>query len=241
MEDTKLKITPSAEKNAWLNQFFKLIFNSQLTEKEMSTITSKIITYYSTRNNFDNRKKFIFSEENKEKRFFNYLNSIKEKLAFEYLNEAIDISIINTKETDFIDNFVRYIVLTNLSDIEVSTGLSSEHKGFSAIASCTLGEYPLAGLELYVADDLVLFCGVEVNQNARRLGIGTRLFEEIMSDIHRLHPGKDLVAYTVFKDNIGAIEFYKSLGADLEESMFSQCYTARFKSAIIEKIYRKEK
>ena len=94
-------------------------------------------------------------------------------------------------------------------------------------------------MELYAADNLVLFAGVEVNQNARRLGIGTRLFEEVISDVHRIHPGKELVAYTVFKDNIGAIEFYKSLGADFEESVFTDCYTARFKPHIIEKIYKK--
>lgn len=239
MEDKNLKLTSSTEKNAWLNQFFELVSNSQLTEKEQSTIMSKIISYYSIRNKSETYKEFIFSEQNKEKRFFNYLSSIK-KLTYEYLDEAINISTKNPDGTDFIDNFVRYIVLTNLSDIKVSTGLSRDLKEMNTTASCTLGEYPLAELELYAADNLVMFCGVEVNQNVRRLGIGTRLFEEIISDVHRIHPGKDLIAYTVFKDNIGAIEFYKSLGADLEEGIFTECYTARFKPHIIEKIYKKK-
>ena len=86
-----------------------------------------------------------------------------------------------------------------------------------------------------------MFGGVEVNENARRLGIGTRLFKDVISDIHYLYPGKELVAYTVDKNNTAGIEFYKSLGAEIDKSYFNECCTARFRADTIEKIYEKNK
>lgn len=230
--------TPQDKRNYWFKKLIEFIQSSKYEKPEKEVLINKIITYYLNEKQY-NYKCIPFEDVDKTDSFFAYLNSSSEKIIFSSLNECVDISS-NNKTGDFINKFIRYMVINNMEDISINCDLSDKKSKFGTKATITLGEYRLAQLELYIATDIVMFGGVEVNKNTRRLGLGTTLFEEVMSKVHEVYPKKDLLAYTVFKDNIEAIEFYKSLGATIEESIFEHCYSARFKAERIEKAYQKK-
>lgn len=235
----KINFTNSSTKNEWLSCFYELIKNNGFSDQEISILFTKINESYSMRQNIHLDNNITISNTDKEKEIFSYLKTIKEKLTYEYIKEGVDIATNVSKELDFIDSFIRYIVLTNLPDINVHVGLSPNNQ-FKTTSRCVLAEYKLAELELYIGRDSIMFGGVEVNKNVRRLGIGTRLFTDVISNIYELYPTYQFIAYTVDKNNNSAIEFYKSLGAEIGDSYIDDCYSVTFKPSKIEKIYKKE-
>lgn len=228
--------SPKDKRSYWFKELIEFIKKSKYTESQKSILINNVAAYY-FKEQQSGQKNIIFEEVNDTKNFFAYLSSVSEKTTFEFLNECVTASIGN-KDGDFINNFVRYIVINNLEDTKVNCDLSSTNSKAGINVTATIGKYPLAKLELYESNDFIMFAGVEVNRNVRRLGIGTMLFKEVMEKVHEKHPEKDLLAHTVFKDNIEAIKFYESLGATMEESIFSHCYSARFKREKLAKVYQ---
>lgn len=237
MEKQNLNLSKLPKINSWLTELFELLYNNNYSEKQLAILMSQIISYYTKRKNLPIEE--TFNEEYIQTRFFLYLNSIKEKLTFDYINDAIATATSKQIDSDFIDNFVKYIIVTNLSDIQVSSGIQEGDDYIANYALCLLGPYPLAQMELISTDNGIMFDQVKVKESVRRMGIGTALFKGVIKDMHEKRPGEILYANNVLKQNVKAISFYQSLGAEVKEHNGSSLYV-EFNERTIDKIYKKQ-
>lgn len=214
--------------NAWLNELIDILYK-YCNDEEYSYLVNKITDYYSHINlQYD----LDFDEQNRQTRFFNYLKSEKEIWNFEYFKRCIECAM---DSEDFIKCFISYIVSTNMEDIEVYTSITSIESDITA-AMCTLGDYPLADVYLFVTSEGIRFDGLDVNSKVRRLGIGTLMLKKIMKDIIKYYPNYDLFATNVLKENELAIEFYESLGGVISSSELTGWNTVTFKSEQMKKL-----
>lgn len=219
----------SRGKAEWLNQFIKSILKENCPPSQQEEYIGLIKEHYEKRALYVSEENKCFEEAIVQQRFFKYLETIKNKLTPEYIDTGVKTALKNPEEKDFISSFIKYIAITNLSDITITTGISENEDNFYAYPICFLGNYPLAEMELFSDNQNITFDNFIVNENVRRIGIGTLFLEKIISEIHEIYPDKEIYALTVLKENTPAIEFYKKLGFSIEEGCTDEMRTIRYK------------
>ena len=221
---------------AWFYDFAEFLKRSNLSDEQIRE-TIKLMMDDRTLNNIDDMD---MSDENffelkTEKDFFKYLESISAKITPQYVLDGIQFAKQNLQvNSNFIDSFIKYIVITNFQDIHVDSDIPRMRKCnlHEGNVSCKLGEFVLADLEVREKEDdqgnkNIRFDGVSTRVNLRNTRIGTLLFRKLQGDVLSYFPGYNLYADTVNKENYGGIRFYKSIGAqilDIEDDGYNSDY-----------------
>lgn len=208
---------------AWFYDFAEFLKRSTLSDKQIEE-TIKVMMDDRTLNNMDDMD---MSDENffelkKEKDFFQYLESIFAKITPQYVLDGIEFAKQNLQvNSNFIDSFIKYIVITNFQDIHVDSDIPKlKEKSKGGRVLCRLGEFVLADLMVREKKDNkgeknIQFDDVSTRMNLRNTKIGALLFRRLQRDVAHYFPGYNLYADTVYQENYGGIRFYKSMGAQI--------------------------
>ena len=217
----------------WCYDFAAFLKGRNFSEQEIEDI---IRTMLDERNlyNVDNIEYFEgnggtiveddWSPENR-KSFFEYLESISSETTRQYVLDGIEFAKKDLHiNNNFIDAFIKYIVITNFKDLSVESRIPELKAGTVEYASlfCKLGEFVLADLEVYKTEDFIgnkniRFDDVSTRINLRSMKLGALLFRKLQGDVAHYFPGYNLYANTVDKENNSARRFYKSIGAEVIE------------------------
>lgn len=237
MENKKITIANKIHKDLWLTQLTGFLYNIPLNGEELSIIL-KIINYFT-----DIKEKNIeiedisYDEENKQQRLFNYLDSIKEKFTPEYLTEIIDFSTANKTKEEFIERFIRYLIITNPEDIKIISTLNNKDNTGTIVIY--LDQYPLGDVELFKTPEGVLFQDVSIAYNARGIGIGTMLMNKTMEEVATHFPNDDLYGTDLLKSNKRAYNFYEKLGATITPTNLNDLLCVTFPKSLMKEVKRK--
>ena len=215
------------EYKKWCYDFAEFLKRRDFSEKEIEDI---IRTMMDERNlyNIDNIEDLDgnsgsiieddWSPQNMEK-FFEYLESISSETTRQYVLDGIEFAKKDLHfNNNFIDAFIKYIVITNFKELRVESHIPELKAGTvkSAKLFCKLGEFVLADLEVQnIGNTDIQFDSVSTRINLRSIKIGELLFRKLQQDVVRYFPGYNLYANTVNNENEGARRFYKSMGAEV--------------------------
>ena len=237
MKNKKITLTNQLYKDIWLTQLINFLWGMDLNGLELPLI-SAIATYYADIKKQDIEiQDLTEDEENKQKRFFNYLESIKEKLTPEYLKEIITFATADKTKEEFIEKVIRYIIITNPNDIKtISTLNNKDNIGTIGIY---LDQYPLGGVDLLKTQEGVLFQDISIAHSVRGIGIGTMLMNKTMEETATHFPGNDLYATDLLKSNKRAYKFYEKLGAKITPSELHDLLYVTFPKSLLEDVKEK--
>ena len=221
---------------SWFYDFAEFLKSSHLSDEQIKEII-KLMMDDRTLNNMND---FDMSGENfwelkKEKDFFKYLESISLRITPQYVLDGIKFAKQNLQiNSNFIDAFIKYIIITNFQDIQVDSDIPKMRNLDlqEGHVTCKLGEFVLADLDVEEKSDEqgkkdIIFDGVSTRMNLRSIKIGALLFRKLQEDVAHYFPGYNLYANRVNKENGGAIRFYQSMGAqilNIEDSGYNSNY-----------------
>lgn len=201
---------------SWLYDFYEFLVNSEYTEEQVSAIFHIIIS----KNNLQNMRNSKFGRDNisekNEKAFFEYLGSIREKLTSELLDGAIEYAMANYQSSNFIDAFIKYIVLSNKEDIKYKSNIRELNANNVATITGLIGNFPLTEISsIKIFDEeYIIFDDFKTGKNLTGAGIGSMLFREFLREVSKYFPNKNVFSLTVMAKNTGGINFYKKMGGE---------------------------
>jgi len=205
----------------WLYDFMNFFQEHGCSEKQLELLSESLLN----RENLENMREGEFRGDNiskkNEKAFFEYLDSIEDKLTPEYINQGVDYALNNTKEkNNLIDSFIKYIVATNFQDLHTKSTISNmQEVGDEEKITCCLGDFEVCKAETMLMDDNTIeFDHLYTRTNLTGTKVGSVLFKDMMKEVHENFPGKDLFAWRVLKSNIGGINFYERMGGEFFEA-----------------------
>lgn len=159
--------------------------------------------------------------------FMNYLNSILNSKGEEYYKLAIEYSLSNNNMS-FIDNLIRFIVITNYNDIEVIDNINvkslmeniNDFNSSQGSIRAYLGGFLLCDLSsftLYKDSDgnkYLDFYNFHSRKNLTRTRVGTLLMRNLLDKMlnDSLLCDCSLVSHWVMKSNTLGKKFYKKIG-----------------------------
>ena len=203
----------------------KQLYNALMSQKEL--IKSGVITdeiFGTTSFGTKSSEKFY----NECFSFINYLYKIMETKGLEYFEFGIEYALNNDSNQSFIDNFLRFIVITNYDDIEVIEDINvdsilnqiNDYNAAQGSVRAYLGGFLLCDLSQFSAHkdengNLYLdFYNFHSRKNMTRTKIGTLLIRKIL---HRLIYDNKLCDFSlgsvwVMKNNSLGKKFYEKLG-----------------------------
>lgn len=152
-----------------------------------------------------------------EKAFFEYIRDRLKRVKPEYLEDGLKYAEKEMHTNgNFIDSFIKYVVITNFSDLRVESDIKqmrqSEDEGQMY---CMLGKFQLCRILCELRERGICFDELHTRKNLTSTKIGSVMFRHLMKEIHEHFPDKDLYADRVRKDNDGGIKFYKKMGGEL--------------------------
>lgn len=203
----------------WLYDFCDFLEKVGYSADQMEMIISKLMAEENLKNMEESGFQRDNVSEKNENAFFAYLESIKIKITPEYLDAALAFAIENSKNSNLIDAFIKYVVSSNMADLNFKSNIASwATKGCGSI-SCNIGDFPLSKIgvvEVYDEEN-ILFDNFYTRKNLTGMGLGSLVFKEFLQEIKRSFPNKNVFAGTVFKKNTGAINFYAKMGGEFYE------------------------
>ena len=226
----------------WFYDFAEFLNLSGLSEEQIKATVSTMMESKSLDNMQDyNKTEFQFSIDSRtlkeEKNFFEYLKDILSKITPQYVLAGIEFAKQDSQDDgNFMDSFIKYIVITNFQDLHVDSEIPDMQIGERGTLLCKLGEFKLARLMVQGLNNHVKFDEVLTRHNLERVGIGTLLFRKLQGEVAMYFPGKDLIATNVLKDNQGAQRFYESMGAKLRPSGEPNRVTAIFPAGRLQEL-----
>lgn len=159
--------------------------------------------------------------------FMNYLNSILNNKGEEYFKIAIEYSLANS-DMSFIDNFIRFVVITNYNDIEIVDNIDAEsliknindydaEQGWmraylGGFLLCDLSQFSLHQDE--TGSKYLDFYNFHSRKNLTRTKVGTLLIKKILEKMlnDSLLCDCSLGSAWVMKNNVIGKKFYEKLG-----------------------------
>ncbi len=191
-----------------------LIKNGMVTDVIFGTLSSK------------NRTEDI--EANECLLFMDYLNYLITSKGNGYLEMAIKYSLESSSDMSFIDNFIRFITITNYSDIEIVDQLDSDslvknvndYNSGQGFMRAYLGGFLLCDLSSFTfhndgnGNKYLDFYNFHSRKNMTRTKVGSllikKLLQKMLSD--ELLCDSSLGSVWVMKNNALGKNFYKKLG-----------------------------
>lgn len=215
----------------WFYDFAKFLKRSNLSNEQIKESIEVMMDNISLANMIDDKKSeehFSTEELNleQEQEFFKYLESISSRVTPQYVLDGIEFAKKNLEaSSNFMDSFIKYIVITNFGDIRVDSDVPvlKKYENEWGSVSCKLGNFSLAQLDVRKDECIpgkrnIIFNFVLTRANLRNTRIGALLFRRLQGDVAHYFPGHNLYADTVYPRNYGAIRFYESMGAEIIKS-----------------------
>lgn len=144
--------------------------------------------------------------------FFEYVNELRNKYSDEYFTDALVYST-NYKEegSDFIDQFVRFITVTNFDDLV----FNFDENPYGFVSSLTLGGLRVARIQeiKYIEDEN--YCYIDwffAREGLIRTRVGSKLLVETLKQIQSEYGNIDIYSDNVDKENKLGQNFYKKFG-----------------------------
>lgn len=222
----------------WFYDFCDILIKQGYSLEQIENIIDDMMSEQSLENmskpgmvqNFSSVQAYLENE----KAFFEYVKEKLEKSNPEYLEEGLKYAKQETNNVgNFIDAFIKYIVITNFEDLNLKSTIPDISKENSTgTMKCCLGNFKLSTVYCEMEEDKIYFDELHTRRNITGTKIGTVLFRGLMKEIHAHFPNKDLYANRVRKVNEGAIRFYKRMGGEVFDYGNETQYGV---------IYRKEK
>ena len=222
----------------WFYDFCDILIKQGYSLKEIENIINDMMSEQSLENmskpgmvqNFSSVQEYLENE----KAFFEYLKEKLEESNPEYLEKGLKYAKQETNNAgNFIDAFIKYIVITNFEELSLKSTIPEMSKENSTgTMKCCLGNFKLSKVDCEMEEDKIYFDELHTRRNLTGTKIGTILFRGLMKEIHDHFPNKDLYANRVRKVNEGAIRFYKRMGGEIFDYGNETQYGV---------IYRKEK
>lgn len=149
--------------------------------------------------------------------FFQYLEYLLNCKGTEYFDIAIRYALTSNPNMSFIDNLIRFIVITNYNDIEVKGTLSEKGGVFRA----SLGGFFLCDLHGFTPEEDERFGGKGLHfeqfhsrKNLTHTKVGTLVMRKALESMVKDEKLRDyfLASGMVRKDNIVGKRFYEKFG-----------------------------
>ena len=207
----------------WLYGFSDFLIKHNVDEK----LTRETIEMMLSKENLENMSSAYenfndtYYYKGNEKNFFNYLELIDSELTPEYFEEALNYVRYNCKESNVIDAFTKYLVVTRFKDVMVDSNIEKMKQDPSEIYTsyCCLGDFKLCRVNTEVwNEETIFFDELHTRKNLTGTKIGSVLLKKVLGDIHKIFPEKDVWSCRVLKTNVGAQRFYERMGGEFTES-----------------------
>jgi len=201
----------------WFYDFAEFLVRNQLSQEQIIRTISVMMNDNNLKNMVSKSgENFIDDERSlkqEEEEFFKYLESISGRITPDYLAKGLRFAEIENQENyNFMDSFIRYIIITNFQDLHIESQIPelNEKKWGDVVAK--LGGFRITSVTAEKSPDKILFIAFGTRKNLRSIRIGNLVFRRLQADVTKYFPGMDLVATTVNETNSGGIKFYESMG-----------------------------
>lgn len=198
-----------------LNAFSEFINSLPLAENEKKFINQQLysedsVSRMKSKNYLpDQRSIDQFNE------FMKYLYRKSEELGIDYIKDAIKYACMYINDNnDFLNQFIKFVVITNFDEIELLDNIDSSNKGPMSIFAY------LGGLEIshntnvdYNEEKKEVECEWFHNRaGLQRTKIGSLMMCEFFKKVVSNFPGASITSYNVRRDNESALAFYRKIG-----------------------------
>lgn len=222
--DTKFEETFGKFKCININWLYDIILICERNNIDNRIITD-LITQLTTPENLIKMRKtknFLIDSIHveQEKSFFKYIEGLDKENKQQYIQQGVLFALDNlTEDKNIVDNFIKYIVLTNYSDIEYVSTIPNLNHNNTAYVNCYLG-----GLELCHNTNITISehgnndieCEwFHTRRGLQGLKLGAQIMRKLMQDVQKHFPDKNIISFNVLKNNLGAIRFYCNNGGEL--------------------------
>lgn len=202
-------------RNGYLNVFLEFINSLSLEENEKQSIKQQLysedsISRMKMKNYLPDQRSI-----NQFSTFVQYLYKKNEELGTEYMRDALKYALtFKNDNNDFLNQFIKFIVITNFDEIELIDNI-----GYSNKDSMSIVAY-LGGLEVshnrnmeYNEDKNAIECEWFHNRpGLQRTKIGSLMMCEFFKKVESEFPGASICSDNVRRVNESAISFYKKIG-----------------------------
>ena len=153
--------------------------------------------------------------KNQFERFIEYLYTKSSELGDDYISDAIKYALTyKNHNTNFIDQFIKFILVTNFDEIEIYENIDSVNKDNMWISAY------IGGLEVshnrnitYYPETNIVECEWFHNRKGlQRTKLGSLIMAEFFRLVQEKFPGASIRSNNVKRDNLSAIAFYKKIG-----------------------------
>ena len=229
-------IASNVDKN-WIIGFYDLLMKNNVSNTQINSVMSLLLS----KENINNINKCMVQfgstapnivDSSSYSYFYNYLNSIESKIDSNYLETGIKYIIENNNSnTNVIDQFIKYVVVTNFDDVryvsnlsniavdainDKITGVNSFNTGAKPI-SIKLGDFEIAYIDdiTFTDNNEIMIDEVYTRKNLTGTKLGSLMFENLFGELNSLFPGRNVVVSRIMYNNFGAMKFYEMQGGKL--------------------------
>lgn len=202
--------------DTWIYDFCKYIDSFEIDE-ELKNKIKTLVTSDTNKKNMNKRIKNYYSDEaNTVNNFFKYLYELKDKYDINYFIDAFTYSLdFEDEESNFIDQFIKFVTVTNFDEIEYTSRATTRDKNPSYTAELKLGGLDLCHIRELIYDEkrnILDFDMLHARLGLLRTKVGSKLLVELLKDMKTNYPNASLEAITVRRRNEKGINFYKKFG-----------------------------
>lgn len=202
--------------DTWIYDFCKYIDSLEI-DKDVKDKIKVVVTSTPNKKNMNQRiKNYYFNEVNVENSFFKYLYELKNKYDNNYFIDALNYSLnFEEEESNFIDQFIKFITITNFDEIEFTMRATTKEKNPTYRAELKLGGLDLCHIGEILYDkenNTVNFDMLYARLGLLRTRVGSKLLVNVLKTIQTNYSGASLKGDTVRKRNEKGINFYNKFG-----------------------------
>lgn len=198
-----------------LDSFLGFINSSRLEDDEKNFVYEQLYSKDSVSRM--HRKNCLIDQKsiNQFYEFIKYLHEKSEQLGVEYLRDAVKYACkFKQDNNDFLDQFIKFVVITNFDEIELLDNIDSSNKESMGIVAY------LGGLEVshntsvyYNEEKNLVECEWFHNRaGLNRTKIGSLMMREFFKRVESSFPGASIFSDNVKRDNESALSFYRKIG-----------------------------
>lgn len=234
----------------WFNSFYNLFANKGVSSEQVSELMNLLLSKENINNMNTHFMQFSNGSLNQYNassylHFFDYLSSIDTKIDNKYLETGIKYILENiNNDTNVIDLFIKYVVVTNFDDVRYVSNLSNnvykiENNSETNLSGSTMGINPisikLGNFELAHIGDIsftdnneIMIDQVYTRKNLTGTKLGSLMFENLFGELSSIFPGRNVCVAPIKYDNFKAMKFYETQGGQLYQWGFNDYVPVSF-------------
>lgn len=200
-----------------LDEFKKFIDMLGIPNEEKEKYISVLYSEESVSKMKGNDNKIDIYSVNSFYEFIEYLYIKREEYGDDYIKDALDYAL-GYKEEDcsFLDQFIRFIVITNFDEIKIEF----KEEGGLISMSANLGGLELShnqNMEYSSTENKMIFSWFHNREGLKRTKLGSLMMVELFDYVLNNYPNASLCADNVKRVNVKAQAFYEKIGFNIKD------------------------